>query len=90
MIKIEDSHKRGRYKSNTESQESNMEVKRQSKTDERNAKQVQCVKNINYSVRIRENKDQKKLYIWTLFTQMWRWRSHSKKQYLQQNSHTRL
>ena len=48
-----------------------MEVKRQSKTDERNAKQVYCVKSVNYSVRIRENKDQKKLYIWTLFTQMW-------------------
>ena len=90
MIKIQDIRKRGRYKSNKESQESNMEVKRQSKIDERNAKQVHCVKSVNYSVRIPENNDQKKLCIWTLFMQMWRWRSHSKKQYLQQNSHTRL
>ena len=36
-----------------------MEAKRQSKTNERNAKQVHCVKSVNYSVRIRENKDQK-------------------------------
>ena len=90
MIKIPNSRKRGRYKTNTESQESNMEVKRQSKTDERNAKQVHCVKSINYSVRIRENTDQKKLHIWTLFTQMWQWRNHSKKQYLQQINHRSL
>ena len=54
------SHKRGRYKRNTKSQESNMEVKRQSKTDKRIAKQVHRVKSVNYSVQIRENTDQKK------------------------------